>query len=505
MHRRSFFAGLSVTGLLVLLLLTLVGSTSVPAATENPSDVIQRARTEAKKVAPDLRLVQLQFMNFGFAQGASGRPDLTREGPPTGALFDFFSSRMAVRILIRMNRDTRYPPDVYRQLRERGVPMAPDIEVKTLAEPHSPFTWPLPDTVLDIDKAIDTARSAITADCAGDGSTTRGCRLVQHAELHMHWNERGDTASPVWRITFGQHPRTLESVKRDVDAKTGRLIRNEGAPPTSFTEPDLKPERLTRVLLPVGRTFDSLWAAVNEAVRKQDPRYKAYAVTLVTHLRDYQRSPNGGYLSQAHIRLARATPSWIWDDLEAHLLWRADAQAVLDFSTPERFQGPRQSVPMTIDSGKLASADSTLRALLDQFPSGYFEEYTAFEWDDGCRQVWSNTVESPVTWQGDRVQRTTTVHSICGEFRTKYHRTDLVYFWLSHQPNRMWLYGVGPIKSEYEMVRAAALKDAWTWWTRVKHAAYWQYFMVDTATGKSATQCTAPNDGSSPVAMRACR
>src|SRR5262249_62029622 len=112
-------------------------------------------------------------------------------------LFNVSPTRKADRNLMRMNRHTRHPPDVYRQLRERGVPMPPDIEVKTLAEPHSPFTWPLPDTVLDIDKAIDTARSAITADCAGDGSTTRGCRLVQHAELHMHWNERGDTANPV--------------------------------------------------------------------------------------------------------------------------------------------------------------------------------------------------------------------------------------------------------------------------------------------------------------------
>ena len=151
------------------------------------------------------------------------------------------------------------------------------------------------------------------------------------------------------------------------------------APHSSFTELDQKPERFTRVLLPVGRTFDSLWPAVNDAVRKQDPRYRPYAVTLVTQLGEYQRAPSGGYLWMAHIRFARETPSWMWDDLEAHLGWRADGQAVLDFSPPERLRGPRQVIPIVIDDRKLPSADATLRAFLRQFPSGYFEEYMTFE------------------------------------------------------------------------------------------------------------------------------
>jgi len=37
-----------------------------------------------------------------------------------------------------------------------------------------------------------------------------------------------------------------------------------------------------------------------------------------------------------------------------------------------------------------------------------------------------------------------------------------------------------------------------------QHAAYWQYFMVDPATGQGMTRCTAPNDGSSAIAMRSC-
>jgi len=69
----------------------------------------------------------------------------------------------------------------------------------------------------------------------------------------------------------------------------------------------------------------------------------------------------------------------------------------------------------------------------------------------------------------------------------------------------MWLFGVGPLASEYKMVAAAAPKEAWTWWTRVKHSAYWQYFIVDAASRKVLTQCTAPNDGNRPIAMRLCQ
>ena len=488
MRARSFLAALF-----------MLGATNVVEAADTPADVVQRALGEAKKVAPDLRLVQLQFLGFAFATGKNGIPDMTREGPPKGAVFYFLAPRSALRIFIRMNRDAQYPPDVLKTLRERGV-LAKDIEVETLTEPHSPFTLPLPDTFLDLGRAIDAAKNAAAADCAGEDPRMSSCRLVQTAELHMHWNERGDAAGPVWRITFGQHSRTLASVQQDVDAKTGRVFARD-APHSSFTELDQKPERFTRVLLPVGRTFDSLWPAVNDAVRKQDPRYRPYAVTLVTQLGEYQRAPSGGYLWMAHIRFARETPSWMWDDLEAHLGWRADGQAVLDFSPPERLRGPRQVIPIVIDDRKLPSADATLRAFLRQFPSGYFEEYMTFEWDESCRIVSSNTIETP---SGDHVVRTTTTHSICGEFRLKNRRTDRVYFWLSNQDNRKWLFGVGPIDSEYEMVRTNVPKNSWTWWTRVKHAAYWQYFMVDPATGQGMTRCTAPNDGSSAIAMRSC-
>ena len=73
MRARSFLAALF-----------MLGVTNVVEAADAPADVVQRALGEAKKVASDLRLVQLQFLGFGFATGKNGIPDMTREGPPKG-------------------------------------------------------------------------------------------------------------------------------------------------------------------------------------------------------------------------------------------------------------------------------------------------------------------------------------------------------------------------------------------------------------------------------------
>jgi len=63
----------------------MLGTTNVVEAADTPADGVQRALGAAKKVAPDLRLVQLQFLGFAFATGKNGIPDMTREGPPKGA------------------------------------------------------------------------------------------------------------------------------------------------------------------------------------------------------------------------------------------------------------------------------------------------------------------------------------------------------------------------------------------------------------------------------------
>jgi hypothetical protein len=81
----------------------MLGAMNVVEAADTPADVIQRAFGEAKKVTPDLRLVKLQFLGFGFATGKNGIPDMTREGPPKGAVFYFLAPRSALRIFIRMN------------------------------------------------------------------------------------------------------------------------------------------------------------------------------------------------------------------------------------------------------------------------------------------------------------------------------------------------------------------------------------------------------------------
>jgi len=54
--------------------LFMLGATNVVEAADTPADVVQRALGEAKKVAPDLRLVQLQFLGFAFATGKTEFP-----------------------------------------------------------------------------------------------------------------------------------------------------------------------------------------------------------------------------------------------------------------------------------------------------------------------------------------------------------------------------------------------------------------------------------------------
>jgi hypothetical protein len=157
--------------------LFMLAATSVGEAADTPAGVIQHALGEAKKVAPDLRLVQVQFLGFAFATGKNGIPDMTREGPPKSAVFYFLAPRSALRVFIRMNRDAQYPPDILKTLREHGV-LAKDVEVETPNEPHSPFTLPLPDTFLDLGRAIDAAKNAAAADCAGEDPRMSSCRLV---------------------------------------------------------------------------------------------------------------------------------------------------------------------------------------------------------------------------------------------------------------------------------------------------------------------------------------
>jgi hypothetical protein len=469
--------------MIVFTVLFVVLVATAAHAKDDPSQVIDRARDEARKVAPEAKLVHVEFSAFGFATGQSGIPDMTREGPPKAALFHFLAPHVAIRVFIRMNRAAQYSPETFRTLKERGL-LAKDVEVERLPEPDSPYMWPLPDTVSDLDHAIATARAAAASDCVNDSA----CRLAQVAELRMHWNERGDAARPVWRITFGQNPRTLKSVKRDVEARTGRLISDE-MNRSSFTELDQQPEPFRDAILRVGRSFTELWPAVNDAVQTRDPRYKPYAATLVTHASANTSGSGGVLLFEAHVRFARETPSWMWDDLEAHVTWRADTQAALVFSKPERLRGPRYVVPITTDPRRIPPADATLKSLVDRFPSGYAEESWSFDWDDSCRDLY---------------RLGNLIHYVCGEYRVTQHQSDRIYLWLSRQDNPMWAFGVRPIASEYQMVNANAPKDTWTWWTRVKHASYWHYIMTDGMTGAVRTQCTAPNDGQAPIKLLRC-
>src|SRR5439155_12585173 len=115
--------------------------------------------------------------------------DITDEGTPMDAVFYLIAPHSALSIYIRMNRDAQYPPDVLKTLRERGA-LAKDIEVETLNEPHSPFTLPLPDTFLDLGRAIDAAKNAAAADCAVEDTLMSSCLLVLTAELPVHVDQR---------------------------------------------------------------------------------------------------------------------------------------------------------------------------------------------------------------------------------------------------------------------------------------------------------------------------
>ncbi len=91
------------------------------ACGRGPSDAVERARAEAKKVDPDAALVQIEFTHFGFATGRDGIPDMTKAGPPRMALFNFYSraSGKGFRVVADMNRPAM-PAEMEKAMRKQG-------------------------------------------------------------------------------------------------------------------------------------------------------------------------------------------------------------------------------------------------------------------------------------------------------------------------------------------------------------------------------------------------
>ncbi len=469
-------------GLLLLFLLAPAGCGG------EPGGLVERARAEARKAAPDAELVQIEFTHFGFATGQGGIPDMTRAGPPKMALFNFYSraSGKGLRVVADINRDP-VPAEVEKAMRERGYR---DMRIERGAVPYSPFTLPLPHETGDMSRAVAAARKAIEKECAGSDPMTPNCALVQSAELHMHWSGPQDGGgTPVWRVTFGHHPKTLAPVRSAIEGGSYRVHARSDAQPASYNDRDAKP--LSEVALKLSRDFDAFWPAVVAEVQKQDPLYAPYAASLITYLRDRRAAGGKAVIAEAHIQFARLTPALLWDDLEAHVGWRStdQDQAVLFFSRARRRAEPLEARPATMRAADLPRAGAALASLLGRFPDGYAEVSTV--WAKGCEDI--PTASPDLTmWR-------------CGVYVATKQRSDLVFLWLSRQGNPYWQSGRAPLATEYRALSETAPKDGWSWWTRVKHPAYWEYFLIDamTATPRQGF-CTNPNTGANTVQMRAC-
>jgi hypothetical protein len=457
---------------------------------DKSEDALGRARAEAKKIAPDAQLVAVDFSGFGFAVGNGGIPDMTRSGPPQVAVFNFYSPSggKGFRIDVDINR----PPissDAQKAMEQQGYK---DLRVEPQGQvPFVPYTLPLPDDIGDFNRAVEAAKASIAADCAADTPPlSTGCALTQDVELHMNWAGPQDgNGKPVWTVSFGQNPKTLETVRRKVLDGSSSLYEGGDAQATDVTGADAQP--LQQVDLKAKPDFDQVWPAVLAEVRKQDPLYTPYAASLVTYLSDVHDAGGAPIVSEVHIQFARLTPSLLWDEMEAHVAWRQGAEddAVLFFSAPRRHFAPADAKPVTLDSAALPQAGPALAALLKNFPEGYTEVRTT--WSQGCEDIMSFVV-------GLRMWR-------CGVYLPNEEHSDLVFLWLTRQGNPFWQSERAPIASEYDLVASNAPKDGWTWWTRVKHPDYWKYFLTDAKQGKPAAEfCTNPNDGTNAIQISAC-
>lgn len=452
-------------------------------------DLLDRARAEAKKVAPDAALVQIEFSNFGFATGRGGVPDMTKAGPPKNALFNFYSpaTGKGFRVVADINREPP-PAEIAKVMRERGYK---DMRVEHAEVPYTPYTLPLPDEIGDMSRAVEAARDTIDKDCAGGDPRMSTCRLQQSAELHMHWSgPKDEGGTPVWTVTFGQNPKTYADVRRTVEDRSYDLYAAGDAQTGDYNDRATKP--LRQADLRVGHGFDALWPKVVAEVRKQDPLYAPYAVSLITYLRSVRAAGGKAVVSEAHIQFARLTPSLIWDEVEAHVGWRDDSDddAVLFFSPPRRHSDPNEARPATLKADELPEAEPALRALLKNFPDKYAEVTST--WSKGCDDVLT-FVPGLKMWR-------------CGVYVETKRLSDLVFLWLSRQGNPYWQSGRAPLATEYRAVAAGTPKGGWAWWTRVKHPERWEYFLIDAKSGRPDKGfCTNPNTGLNTIQQLPCK
>jgi hypothetical protein len=195
---------------LVSAALVLVLGASTAHATETIHQLAGRAGSEAQKRRSDARLVQIEVPSFSLALGPSGLPDMSRVGPPAIVIFHYLSpsTRRQVRVVVRADLSPTQP----------GF-----LGVEELAYPASPYALPIPDTFIELDRALATAQATgFARECAGV-NVHYGCDRVTLAELHVYAPGRGASGTPIWTFTFGQDARA-RMITRHVDALTGGVV-----------------------------------------------------------------------------------------------------------------------------------------------------------------------------------------------------------------------------------------------------------------------------------------
>jgi hypothetical protein len=196
-------------------LVVALSATSDADTANSLAHLATEARVEAHKWRADAELVQVELLAFDFGMGPSGYPDVSKTGPPRGALFHFLSpsTHQGLRVLADMSRGTW-----------RAEP---------LSAPSSPFTRSIPtDVSLNFEQAIAQAKTTLGNECTGGDPLTSSCGVVTGAELHIETGGSSlSSGTPVWTVHFGQNPRTLRDVSRAVEARTGRLIASQSNQP----------------------------------------------------------------------------------------------------------------------------------------------------------------------------------------------------------------------------------------------------------------------------------
>jgi hypothetical protein len=462
-----------------IIALLMMGSPAYARSRSNIAAIADKARAEAAKWQRDAQLVQIEVTHFGFAEGRSGMPDMTKAGAPGYAMFNFFSpsTRQALRINVFLKGSSA-------------------MQVERLTTPYSPYTLPIPEQFIDPDDAIAEAqRSGIDRECAGENPLfPTSCSLVSNAELHVYWSGAGQSGKPIWKISFGQHPSTYELVARQVDATSGKVVAVadlQAATVRGETDTTIAPSVVD--LSNMERDFTAAWRVVNEAVAKQDPLYKPYAIGLVLSLNENQENLRAKVvLHHAYVQLARLTPSARWDDLQVHVEWSSNTRATMTIGAPSRRSSPWEPRPAVITPSRFWDADPSLRKLVNLFPRGYREVYTYTE----IIHIRGKPSQERIVGETKIIDPPTEPKDVPIEVK---NYIDFVYVGLTLQGNPHYRTEVPPLPSEYALINQTAPREKWVWWARIKQHDQWQYQIVDAATGALTAVCTSPPDATSPT------